>query len=125
MMLTSKENNKALEKLNQKLLEILNHRGIIATCLMSPLAETTKPENTSQFKLVKDSDSNRINDLLTHKTKSITLCNNLLTFRDTDKEFVLKGDLLKRITNKNYNADLVSLSEKKWCPILQKKCFLM
>ena len=43
----------------------------------------------------------------------ITLHNNLLTFHDTNKQFELKGDLLKMITNKNYNVDLASLSDKK------------
>ena len=56
-------NNKALEKLNDKLLEIMNDRGTLATYLMSPLSKITNPENTSQFKLVKDSNSNRGNDL--------------------------------------------------------------
>ena len=38
----------------------------------------------------------------------------MLAFRDTGKEFVLKGDrLLKMITNKNYNVDLAKLSDKK------------
>ena len=36
----------------------------------------------------------------------ITLYDILLTFRDTGKEFELKGGLLKMITNKNYNVDL-------------------
>ena len=43
----------------------------------------------------------------------ITLHNKLLTFRDTKKRFELKGDLLKMITNKIYNVDLASLSDKK------------
>ena len=43
----------------------------------------------------------------------ITLYNNILTFRDTGKEFELKGDLLKLITNKNYNVDLASIQDKK------------
>ena len=37
----------------------------------------------------------------------------MLTYRDTGKEFELKGDLLKMITNKKYNVDLASLSDKK------------
>ena len=37
----------------------------------------------------------------------------MFTFRDTGREFELKGDLSKMITNKNYNVDLASLSEKK------------
>ena len=110
---TSEKNNKAPENLNNKLLEIMNDRGILAPYLMSPLSKTTNPENTTQFKLVKDSSSNRVNDLLIHNTIPITLYNSLLTFRDTGKEFELKGDLLKMATNKNYNVDLASLSDKK------------
>ena len=37
----------------------------------------------------------------------------MLTFRDTGKEFELKGNLLKMITNENYNVDLAKLSDKK------------
>ena len=37
----------------------------------------------------------------------------MLSFRDIGKEIELKGDLLKMITNKNYNVDLNSISEKK------------
>ena len=43
-------NNKAIENINNNLLEIMNDRGILATFLMSPLSKTTNPENTSQFK---------------------------------------------------------------------------
>ena len=75
-MLTSKENNKVQDNLNNKLLEILNDRGTLASYLMSPLSETTNPENTSQFKLVKDPNSNRVNDLLTkqYQLLYITIC---------------------------------------------------
>ena len=37
----------------------------------------------------------------------------MLTFRDTGKIFELKGDLLKMITNNNFNVDLASLPDKK------------
>ena len=37
----------------------------------------------------------------------------MLTFRDTGKEFELKGHLLKMITNKNYNVNIASLQDKK------------
>ena len=106
-------NNKAIENLNNKLLEIMNDRGILASYLMSPLSKITNPENTTQFKLIKDSSSNRVNDLKINNSIPITLHKNLLTFRDTNKQFELKGDLLKMITNKNYNVDLASLSDKK------------
>ena len=61
----------------------------------------------------KDSSSNRVNALLIHNTIPITLHDNLLTFRDSSKVIELKGELLKKITNKNYNVDLASLSGKK------------
>ena len=113
MMITSEEINLAIENLNNKLLEIMNNRGILASYLMSPLSKITNPENTSQFKLLKDYNSNRVNDLKKYNTKPITLHDNLLTFRDTGKISELKGDLLKMITNKNYNVDHASLSDKK------------
>ena len=37
----------------------------------------------------------------------------MLKFRDTGKIFELKGDLLKMITNRNYNVGLASLADKK------------
>ena len=107
------KNNKALENLNNKLLEILNDRAILASYLMSPLSKIPNPEITTEFSLVKESNSNRVIDLKINKTIPITLHDNLLTFRDTGKEFQLKGDLLKMITNKNYNVDLVTLADKK------------
>ena len=110
---TSIKNNQARENLNSKLLEIMNDRCIFATYLMSPLSKITNPGISSQFKLVKDFNSNRVKDLKINKTVPITLYNNMLTFHDTGKEFELKGDLLKMITNNNFNVDLASLADKK------------
>ena len=110
---TSIKNNQAIENINNKLLETMNDRGRLASYLMSPLSKITNPENNTQFKLVKDSNSNRINDLKINKAIPVTLYNNMLTFRDTGKEFELKGELLKMITNKNYNVNLASLQDKK------------
>ena len=77
--------NQALENFNNKLLEIMIDRGILASYLMATLSKITNPENTSQFRLVKDSNSNRVNDLKINKTIPLTLHDNLLTFRDTGK----------------------------------------
>ena len=110
---SSIKNNQAIENLNNKLLEIMNDRGILASYLMSPLSKITNPENTSQFKLVKDPSLNRVNDLKIHNSIPITLYGNMLTFRDTNKQFELKGDLLEMITNSKYNVDLASLADKK------------
>ena len=43
------ENNQAIENLDNKLLEIMNDRGILASYLMSSLSKITNPENISQF----------------------------------------------------------------------------
>ena len=80
--------------------------------MLFPLSKITNPGNTTQFKLVQDSISKRVNDLLINSTISTTLYGKLLTFRDTNKKFELMGDLLKMITNKNYKVDLASSSDK-------------
>ena len=102
-----------LENLNNKLLEIMNDRGTLASYLLSPLSKITNLEKSAQFKLVKDPNSNRVNDLLLKNKIPITLYCNMLTFRDTGKEFELTGDLLETITNSEYNVDLASLQDKK------------
>ena len=107
---TSENLTKAI---NNNLLEIMNDRGILATYLMSPLSRITNPDNATQFRLVKGSSSNRVSDLKINKTIPITLYGNKLTFRDTNKQFELKGDLLEKITNSKFNVDLASLSDKK------------
>ena len=91
----------------------MNDRGILATYLLSPLSLITNPENKSQFKQLKDPNSNSVNGLLIDKKLPVTLYKILLTFRDTDKKFVLPGGLLKMITNTKYNADHANLSENK------------
>ena len=91
----------------------MNDRGIIASYLLSPLAKITNLENSTQYKLVKDSNLNGVNDLKINKSIPITLYNNMLTFPDSGKVFELKGDFLEMITNKNYNKDLASLADKK------------
>ena len=110
---TSIKNNQAIENLNIKLLEIMNDRGILASYLMTPLSKITNPENSSQFKSVKDSSSNRVNDLKLHNSIPITLYGNMLIFRDTNKQFELTGDLSEMITNSKYNVDHASLADKK------------
>ena len=89
----------------------MDDRGIIASYLLSPSSKITNPENNSKYKLIKDHNSNKVKDLLIHNTIQVSLHKNLLTFRDTAKEF--EGDLLKMITNKNHNVDLASLSDKR------------
>ena len=51
--------------------------------------------------------------MLIHNTKPIILNNNLSIFCDIGKEFELKADLLKIITNKNYDVEVANLCNKK------------
>ena len=113
LMIISTEINPELDKLNTKLLEIMNDRGPLASCSLSLLFTKTNPDSTSQFKLRKDSNSNRVNDLRIQNSKPVILHENVLIFRDTGKLFELKEDLLKMITIEIYNVDLASLQDKK------------
>ena len=62
------KNKEALDNINNKLLEIMNDRGILASYLMSPLSKITNLDNKSQYTLVKVSKSNRVNGLLIHNS---------------------------------------------------------
>ena len=97
---TSIENNKSLSNVNNKLLEIMNDRGILASYLLSPLSKITNVEKTSQFKLVKDPQSSRFNDLLIEKTKPGTIYNILLILTKiwNYKEIFWKWWLIETIT---------------------------
>ena len=63
--------------------------------------------------------------MLINKTIPVTLHTSLLTFRDTDRERELQGDLLKLITNKNYNVDFANSGDKYIMYDFEKKCTLM
>ena len=78
----------------------MNDRCNLASYLMSLLSKVTNPKNTTRFKLLKDANSNRVNNLKINKSISITLYNNMLTFRDKSRELEVKGDLLEMITKK-------------------------
>ena len=67
----SKENKKALGNRNNKLLEIENDKGIVATYLLSLFTKITNPEQTSHFKLVKEPISKGVSDLSINKQKKL------------------------------------------------------
>ena len=105
-------NNKAIENLNEKILELMDEKGMIAPYLVSSLSNVFNLENKSEFRLRKDPNSTKINDLLIHRAIPVTLFSNMITFRDSDRSFKLEGDLLKLITNHKFNADLSSPQDK-------------
>ena len=106
-------NNKAIENLNEKFLELMNDKGMIAPYLTTSLVEVYKKDNKSQFRLRKDNSSTKMNDFLIHGTIPVTIFSNMITFRDSYKSFRLEGDLLKLITNHKINADHSSSQDKK------------
>ena len=106
-------NNKAIENLNEKILELMNDKGMIAPYLTTSLVEVFKKDNKSQFRLRKDHNSTKINDFLIHGTILVTIFSNMITFRDSNKTFRLEGDLLKVITNYKFNVDHSSPQDKK------------
>ena len=106
-------NNKAIENLNEKILELMNDKGMIAPYLTTSLVEVFKKDNKSQFRLRKDPNSTKMNDFLIHGTIPVTIFSNMITFRDSNKTFRLEGDLLKVITNYKFNVDHSSPQDKK------------
>ena len=106
-------NNKAIENLNEKILELMNDKGLIAPYLTTSLVEVFKKDNKSQFRLGKDPNSTKMNDFLIHGTIPVTIFSNMITFRDSNKTFRLEGDLLKVKTNYKFNADHSSPQDKK------------
>ena len=101
---TSKEGYKAISDLNEKVLESMNDRGMIASYLVSPLINMFNPGNTSQFKLIEDPKTNSVNDVLINKIP-VTLYDSSITLRDSNKKFELKAELLKMINDYKFNVD--------------------
>ena len=106
-------NNKAIENLNEKILELMDEKGMIAPYLVSSLSNVFNLENKSQFRLRKDPNSTKLNDFLIHRGIPVTLFSNMITFRDSNKSFKLEGDILKLITNYKFNANHSSPQDKK------------
>ena len=106
-------NNKAIENLNEKILELMNEQGMIAPYLVSSLVEVFKKDNKSQFRLRKDPNSTKLNDFLIHDTIPVTIFSNMIVFRDSNKSFRLEGDLSKVITNYKFNVDHSNPQDKK------------
>ena len=106
-------NNKAIKNLNEKILELMNDKGMISPHLTTSLVEVFKKDNKSQFRLRKDPNSTKLNDFLIHGKILVTIFSNMITFRDSNKTFRLEGDLLKVITNYKFNVDHSNQQDRK------------
>ena len=118
---TSNENNQAFSDLTENVLQMMNGKGMIAPSLASSSVNLFKPENKIQFEIIKDFISTRINHFLINTPKPVTLCKNLLIFRDSIKSFKLDKDLLEQITNYDFNVSHANPQGQKFYMILGKK----
>ena len=109
----SNNNNKAIENLNEKILELMNDSGLIAPYLASSLVNVFKSENKSQFRLKKDLNSSKMNDFLINGGIPVILVSNMLIFKDSNKSFKLDGDLLETMTNYDFNVDHSNQQDRK------------
>ena len=78
-------NNKAIENLNEKIIELMNDKGMISPYLASSLVNLFKPEIKSQFRLKKDLNSTKMNGFLINGGIPVNLVSIMLIFRDSNK----------------------------------------
>ena len=90
---SSIKNNKAIENLNERILELVNDKGLIAPYLTTSLVNLFKLENNSQFRFKKDLNSTMVKDFLINEGIPVTFFSKMITFRDSIKSFKIDGDL--------------------------------
>ena len=86
---------------------------MITPYIASSLVNLSKPENKSQFRLIKGQNSIRMNDFLINGGIPVSLYGNMVTFGDSKKLFKLDGDLLETITNYEFNFDHSNPRDRK------------
>ena len=91
----------------------MNDKGMLAPYLASSLVNRFIPPNKIQFRLIKDITSTKLNEFLINTSVPVTLFSNMLTFRDTNKAFEIEGDLLKAMTNFEFNIDHSNPQDRK------------
>ena len=93
-----------MESLNEKILDLMNDKGMIPPYLASVLVNSFKLENKSQFRLIKDLNSTKMSGFLISEGISVTLFSNMLTFRDDNKSLKIDGDLSETMTNYDFGV---------------------
>ena len=109
---SSINNLKAMENLNERILELVNDKGLIAPYLASSLVNLFKPENKSQFRR-KDLKSTKMNNFLINDGIPVSLFSIMIIFRDKNKSFKLDGDLLETMTNYGFNVSHSNPKDQK------------
>ena len=110
---TSIRNTKTISDLNEKVLELMDEKGLIAPYLASSLVNLSTPENRSQFRLKKDLNSPNMNEFSINGDIPVNLYSNMITFRDSNESFKLDGDILKTITNYDFIVDHSKQPDRK------------
>ena len=118
---TSNKSNQAISDLSEKVLELMINKGMIALYLALSLVDLLKPENKSQFKIIKDQISLRLKVFLVNTSIPFTLYSNILTFTDSKKSFKLDGDLLETITNYGFSFGNSNQQDRNYFVSLEKK----
>ena len=91
----------------------MSDKGLIAPYLASSLVNLSKPEKKSQFKSIKDCSSNKMNGFLINGSIPVILYSNMLTFRESNKSFILNGNLLKTMKIYEFNVDPSDPQDRK------------
>ena len=102
-----------MENFNEKVFELMNDKTMITPFLAPSLVDLFKPENRSQFRILKVHNSTEMKDFLINTIVPVTLYSKMLTFRDTSKSFKKDGDLLKMITIYKFIVDHSTPHDKK------------
>ena len=74
-------NNKAIENFNENFLELMNDKCVIAPYFAFSIVILYKPENKSQFRLIKDFNSTKMKSFLMNGGIPVTPIGKILTFR--------------------------------------------
>ena len=91
----------------------MNVLGMTTPYLASSVVNHFKPENKSQWKLWKDPNSIKVKIFLINENIPVTLHSNILTYRDSNKSFILDGDLLRTMINYKLNVDHSNTQDRK------------
>ena len=80
---SSINNNKAIENLNEKVLESMKDKGLVDSSILEVIKDSG-----GQFRLIKDPNSIKKNDFLINEKVPVTIFNNMLTFRNNNNKKV-------------------------------------
>ena len=99
--------------MNENFLELMNDKGMIDPYLASSLVILFTPEHKSQFRIMKDLNSTKMNGFSINGGIPVTLFSIMLTFRASKKSFKVDGDLLETMTNYVFKVSFSNPKDQK------------